>query len=371
MIQDGLIDTVPGKDWLRPSPIPADASLTVIDRKSDPDWVVDALRGGERLLIGDLYSTGLTLMAALSSALKEQGGPPDKDSARDFRQAFQAAANRLLVPVKANALAVRKAPDIPWLEQFYPEVRNFLLPFPQVQGMNGSWQWYSKGMHYPMLGGKLFPFYGVYFPTRLDHLELLDRWLRERAGAFSSAVDVGVGCGVLAFQTLRHGVRRVTATDVNPNAIESIRRENERRGTSDRVRPVLADLFDDSGDQADLIVFNPPWLCGDVHTPLDQAVYYDDDLLERFFQQAAKRLSPKGRVVLLFSNLGGLMRDRAEDGHPVERELAEGGRFERVAKLEQSVKPPSNKSKRRWARQTRRSERVELWELAGRDATNV
>ena len=53
----------------------------------------------------------------------------------------------------------------------------------------------------------------------------------------------------------------------------------------------------------DLIVFNPPWMQGTVEGLLDRALYFEQGLFERFFDQASARLRPSGRVVLVFSNL--------------------------------------------------------------------
>ncbi|WP_205727987.1 hypothetical protein [Flammeovirga pectinis] len=51
-----------------------------------------------------------------------------------------------------------------------------------VQGLNSAWQWNKKGIVLPVLRNKVHPYYGVYFPTRFDHLILFDNWLKRYEG---------------------------------------------------------------------------------------------------------------------------------------------------------------------------------------------
>jgi hypothetical protein len=96
-------------------------------------------------------------------------------------------------------LIVKKAPFIGWLEKLYPETSDFLLPFPQILGLNSTWQFYKKGVSIPILRNKMHPYYDTYFPTRFDHWELFDQWLKRYDGPKKTAIDVGIGSGVLSF----------------------------------------------------------------------------------------------------------------------------------------------------------------------------
>ena len=116
------------------------------------------------------------------------------------------------------------------------------------------------------------------------------------------------------------------------------------------------DLMGEGNDKANLIVFNPPWVQGDVDDLLDQALHFQGDLFERFFAQVAERLEPEGRVVMVFSNIITLVQPHIP--HPIQAEL-ERGRFHLVQKLQRKVKPPPDPDGRR--RRTR--EKVEVWEL--------
>ena len=178
------------------------------------------------------------------------------------------------------------------------------------------------------------------------------------AGPRTHAIDVGTGCGVLALMLCKAGFESVLATDINANAVESVSRQLQRLPTPRPITLEHGDLVGTDPTPADLIVFNPPWTQRDVDGLLDAALYFEDGrVFERFFDQALARLTPEGRVVLIFSNI--LQLVQPDVPHPIEVELARG-RFRLVEKPTRKVKPPpDHRGRRRWTR-----ERVEIWELA-------
>ena len=347
----------------RPDPIPVSHSVTAINRGNDWNASARALVNGEQLLVTDLYSTGLNTLAALRRLL-EGRRPGDRDFSREreFRSEFQRASQNLLATVASHRLSLEKAPEIGWFSELYSDTPDFLLPFPQVQGLNSSWQWFVKGIEIPVLDRRLFPYYGTYFPTRFEHLELFDAWLQDYEGPRQLACDVGTGCGVLALQLAQAKFARVLATDSNPNAVERVQREIARQPASCPVEVQEADLFGAECEPLELIVFNPPWIRGAAHSPIDQAIYYDDTLFERFFDMARQRIAAEGRLVLLFSNLQQTADTSAP--HPIQQELEGGGHFALVDCKRRQAKSASAKTKRR--KRDPANEFVELWELAAR-----
>ena len=341
----------------RPQASDCHQELPRVSKNSDRTWVIEALLAGESLLVTDAYSTGLSILADLKKHLKKSHADSDFQGSRAFRSAYQACAQRLFVPIKDHALDLRKAPSIGWLERLYPDLDEFLLPFPKIQGLNSAWQWHEKGIQFPVLPHKLHPFYGTYFPTRHDHLHLFADWLRAYSGPLETVVDVGVGCGVLSFQLLNHGCQEVWATDINPNAIKSVQEDLMRLNIPGKIHLEHGDLFGGFSQKADLIVFNPPWLPGETHGELDKAIYYPPELFNRFFEQAATRLKPQGCMVLLFSNLAQTAGLTSE--HPVELEVNKDGRFRIVDRLRRKVQAASSKTKR--SGKSRSKEFVELW----------
>ena len=387
---------------LRPEPVTPGEPPVPVHQKSDMKKVASKLMSGTFFLVNDAYPTGLKVLSELKkqvfggqqSAAEEMGGDDFQDY-RTRRAEFRHASNRLLVSVEQNRIALRKSPDIGWLKELYPDVQNFLLPFPQIQGLNSSWQWFLKGVRFPVLKQEIYPWYGTYFPTRFDHLQLFDEWLRKYGGRKVTALDIGAGCGVLSFQLLKHGFRHVTATDINPSAVITIRENARHQGVQDRLEAHLSDLFmiwkDEDGDgdgdedgggdeysngdgdgvgsrtddseitqkKADLIVFNPPWLPANEDTGmLDRAIYYEPDLFDRFFSDAGDHLEEEGILAVFFSNLG--RAAGVGEGHPIEEELARFSRFRKVELLQKKVAEPSRKTRRR---DHRKEEVVELWVL--------
>lgn len=344
----------------RPEPITSEVESVPFTKRMAPADAVAALRAGAYVLVKDFYSSGLLVLAELKHAVRQQCPDETYAGQRASRAMFRELSHRLLLRVRDHRLLVRKAPAIGWLRILYSDTNEFMLPFVQVQGLNSAWQWYQNGISVPVLTEKIHPFYGTYFPTRFEHLELLDGWLTTYRGDRETAIDVGVGSGVITYQLLKHGFAKVRATDSNPNAIHGMKNAIAQKAIASRVELFGGDLFAECDELADLIIFNPPWLPLTAENDgLDRAMFYDDDLFPRFFAEALKRLNPGGRLVVLFSNLAQLTE--LAETNPIETEIEHGGRFRKELGMESKVNAASRKTRRnpRW----RSQERVELWVL--------
>lgn len=341
----------------RPEPV-LTPSGEPVDRRTHYEKSARRLRHGETLVVADHYQTGVGILDALVRDLRPPADSAGYAEKQRYREAYREHAWRLLVPIEGGRVARPGAPEIGFLAELYPDHPRFWLPVPEVQDLSHAWHLFEHGVPMSVLGHRLHPFYGTYLPKRTEHLELFATWLAGWKGARTRAVDVGTGSGVLALQLARAGFAEVVATDVNPNACESVRRELARRPEPPPIAVQQADLLGEATGPFDLIVFNPPWVEGAVDNLLDRALCYEEGLFERFFDQAHARLAPGGRVVLVFSNILRLVKPDAP--HPIEAELARG-RFHQVQRLQRRVKPPRPQDGP--ARRTR--ERVEVWELAG------
>lgn len=344
----------------RPEPIEIKKEPLTFNKESDVLTTIKALVAGDYVVIDGVYSNGLLLLKELNTYLDKRIADKSFVDQRLDRNVYYELSNRILLEIAGYKLVVKKSPDIGWLKILYPEINNIYLSFPQVQGLNSSWQWHKNGIQIPVLRNKIHPYYGVYFPTRFDHLILFDNWLKRYSGPKKSAIDVGFGSGVLSLQLVKHGFQKVYGTEINPNAIVGM---TESMGDTKMSRKIELDyghLFGKWDKPTELIVFNPPWLPEDkASANLDTAIYYDENLFPEFFAEASKRLLPDGLLVILFSNLAKITSVTEE--HPIETELAKGGRFELVKSLTRPVKQGSEKTKRdpHW----RDSEEVELWVL--------
>ncbi|NTW24854.1 MAG: methyltransferase [Lentimicrobium sp.] len=344
----------------RPTPITADVEVVLYKQHLRPQYAVDALIEGYSVLVGDYYSSGLAILNQLKIYVNAKYPDQSFQGQREARSAYRELSNRLFLKITGNRLMVKKAPEIGWLKVLYPDLPVFLLPFPQVQGLNSSWQWYEKGIFIPVLRKKIFPWFGTYFPTRFEHLELFENWLKNYRGSKESAIDVGTGSGVLTFQMLKYGFAKIYGTDSNPNAVIGVDEYLDKNQLQSKVDLYHGDLFAGCDIPAELIVFNPPWLPA-AYNPegIDSAIYYEADMFARFFKEATTRLKEGGRVVVLFSNLAEAINPDTE--HPVKSELANGGRFTKEQFVEKQVRPASKKTKRN--QEKRSDEKVELWVL--------
>ena len=347
-------------DVSKPEPIVVGEKLKSFNRGTDVESTIKALEQGKSLLINEFYNDGISLLRNLHNYLKLKLPNRSFQEQHQYRSEYQKLSNLILIEIATQKLCVKKSPYIGWLEKFYPDNNHFLLTFPQIQGLNSSWQWYKNGISIPVLRNKVHPYYGTYFPTRFEHLVLFDNWLKRYEGPKKTAIDVGVGCGVLSFQMVQHRFQKVYATDINPNAIVGLA---EFMGTTKLSRKIELDLgylFGKWDKQTELIVFNPPWL-PKTHDSggIDDAIYYNKTLFPDFFVAAKKRLLLEGKLVVIFSNLAQITNVTTE--HPIETELAEGGRFKLERCFKKSVRAASDKTKR--DQYWRSKEEVEFWVL--------
>ena len=345
----------------RPEIITTEVDAIGFYRKMDTESIVKQMIDGKYILVEEFYSNGLQVLNELKKNLLLKHKDKTFQGQRDYRNAFREASHRLLLKVEENKLMVKKGPDFGWLELLYPDVSDFYIAFPDIQGMNSSWQWYQKGLEVKTLNLNIHPYYGTYFPTRFDHLKLFDKWLKKYEGEKENAIEIGVGSGILSFQLLQNSFKNIFATDTNKNAILGVAEENKRLGFEDKITLNHGDLFDNCDVKADVIVFNPPWLRAkhSLEEGIDKAMYYEEDLFPRFFEQAEKHLAPEGKIVLIFSNLAQVVDE--ESVHPIIEELQKNNRFKKELHLRRDVRASSRRTKRRDSRDT---EKVELWVLA-------
>jgi ribosomal protein L11 methyltransferase PrmA len=350
-------------DVNKPEPIALGEQIELFNRTSDVGLTIKILEEGKPVLITELYSNGLFLLKELHVHLNSKLPNNSFQEQRKYRSEYRKLSNHILIEIAGHQLKVKKSPAIGWLEKLYPETSDFLLPFPQIQGLNSAWQWYKNGISMPVLRNKIHPYYGTYFPTRFDHLILFDNWLKRYNGPKKSAIDVGIGSGVLSFQMIKYGFQKVFGTDTNPNAIVGLTEFMAGTKLSRKIELDFGPLFGNWNKKTELIVFNPPWLpVSQNQDNTDEANYYSNNLFPDFFSGVKERLLSDGKLVILFSNLAQITNVTKD--HPVEKELNEGGRFQLEKCFKKQVKAASKKTKRdqHW----RSTEVVELWILTNK-----
>jgi hypothetical protein len=334
----------------RPPPVLHPHAPTV-DFDAGPLAAAEYLASGGTLRLFGHYGHGADILDALHHLLGPLPHGLDGEARRHEVRRRRRLACGLLVPIDRDRVDAPGTHPIRLLADLYPDRTRYWLPFVEVQALRAADQRFQEGVQLAVLGHKLHPWYGVYAPTRTVHLELFATWLQSYDGARTTAIDMGTGCGVLAFQLARAGFSSVVAADINPNAIESVRRDLARHTPPPPITPVRSDLFANVPEPADLLVFNPPWMAGAIEDPLDRALFFDSDLFPRFFEGARTHLNPDGRVVLLYSSVLRLLRPDLP--HPVDTEV-DSGRWTVQEKLQRRVKPQNGRKTR---------EKVEVWVL--------
>ena len=316
------------------------------------------LKQGRNVCMNGTYGFALGFYSWLKKQNNNNYPVKDYQTSRVNREALRLLNKNLFIGVRQHFANLEKAPDNPWLKVLYPQHDYFLIRFSDFLGMNGAWQWHHKGIKFPTLNEKIHPFYGVYFPTRHEHLILFDTWLAKNAG-FTKALDIGTGCGVLALMMLKHGIPFVHATDVNPNAVYSAKGEVTRRNLHNKTKIEQTSLTGSFfAGKNDLIVFNPPWIPAQTETEMDSATYYEPGFFEAVFGQIFASSAPGSTLAMLFSNFA--LVAGISNEHPIEEEIKNKTRFLLLEKLEAPVMQASS-SRKSWLSKIRQKEKVELW----------
>lgn len=119
----------------------------------------------------------------------------------------------------------------------------------------------------------------------------------------AEVLDMGCGSGIGAVAAARCS-RRVTAVDINPEAVRCARINAWLNRAEDRIEVLQSDLFSALEERRfDVVLFNPPFFRGKPDGLLD-AAWRGTDTLERFAEQLPRHLRPDGSALIAFSTDG-------------------------------------------------------------------
>lgn len=143
----------------------------------------------------------------------------------------------------------------------------------------------------------------IYQPAEDSYL--LQKYVRRFATG--RVLDMGTGSGIQAITAIEvPSVREVIATDINPKAVDALKKEIESQKQKLRkIKVVQGDLFENLDGYFNVIIFNPPYLPQDKGIE-DSALYGGKkgwEISERFFKEVSGYLFPEGMVLFLFSSL--------------------------------------------------------------------
>jgi HemK-related putative methylase len=119
----------------------------------------------------------------------------------------------------------------------------------------------------------------------------------------SSVLDMGTGAGAAAVVAASRSAR-VTAVDINPEAVRCARINALLNEVDDRVDARAGDLFQPvAGDRFDLVLFNPPYYRGHPNGLFDHA-WRSEDVVERFAAGLGAHLNERGSALVVLSSDG-------------------------------------------------------------------
>lgn len=348
-------------DFIKPAVLNTSKDYGVIRAGMRYGSALRQIESKKPLVAEGSFATSLSFYSWLKKQIIRAHPVFDHRSSRIAKGIIRERAKMILVRVNNHRAELENAPELPWLKLFYPDRSGFLISLPDLLGINGAWQWYQRGVSYDVTGQKLHPFYGVYFPTRTEHLEMFDKWLSSARGRFTRALDIGTGCGILGFIMANQGIEAIDSTEINPNAVFSTKMDINRSGLERRFRVRQASFFGSAGQVNGLTVFNPPWIPGKKSGILDSGIYYDEGFFEQFFAEAEKYIEPGGTLAIIFSNYA--IAAGITDHNPIERFVASTGKFRLAGRITAGVDQRSKSPSGSWINRIREKEKTELWVL--------
>lgn len=142
---------------------------------------------------------------------------------------------------------------------------------------------------------------GVFHPGYFFSTKILLRFLDTLTLRDKKLLELGCGSGLLALSAAQKGAT-VTASDINPTAVETLRK-NAATNTID-IRVMHSDLFGAFGDeQFDVILVNPPFFPKNPVAEADYAWYCGAqyEYFQRLFSTGPPFLGKDGILYMILS----------------------------------------------------------------------
>jgi release factor glutamine methyltransferase len=161
-----------------------------------------------------------------------------------------------------------------------------------VKYLSKNRQYSSNGLRLEIPPQVFHP--GFFFSTKLLLRSIYNLPLQHK-----TLLELGAGSGLIAMQTERRGAI-ATASDINPVAIEYLKKNRQRNNAS--IRVIHSDLFDSIPLEAfDIIAINPPYYKKDPHTPEDYAWFCGKkgEYFERLFSSLGNYMHNESQVLMI------------------------------------------------------------------------
>jgi release factor glutamine methyltransferase len=150
----------------------------------------------------------------------------------------------------------------------------------------------------------------IYYPSEDSHFLAENVFPKEK----SHCIDVGCGSGIQSLNLLFKKAGMVDAIDLEPDALTAAKKNCELAGFGKKIRTHKSDLFKNYEGNADLIVFNPPYVPseqgeGKKYPALDGGKK-GREILDRFLEQFPEHLKENGKCIFLQTDINGFSETR-------------------------------------------------------------
>ena len=139
----------------------------------------------------------------------------------------------------------------------------------------------------------------VFHPGFFTSTQFLLQQVKKLPLKGKSFLELGAGSGLISIYAAKHKAR-VTASDINPVAIDYLNSNTEKNGV--RLNIILSDLFDDLPlQQFDIIAINPPYYKKEPKSLLDHAWYCggNGEFFFKLFAQLPGYIHASSEVVMV------------------------------------------------------------------------
>lgn len=317
-------DTTHTAIWRSENGTPPPKRVQIADDTLNADTAYRLTCEGTALLWRGDYQNARQLLQALSRRIDRPGKKP-KAAPTSMSNAFnlhrQAQSQRarvlgmILLPLDDTfSIPLRRAPDVSsaCFEAYGASGGSSVVSLREVLGLVGAHEWRKKGVEIPATGGRIHPHYGVFSPIRGEYIDLVAFAPLPKAALINGAFDIGTGTGVLAAVLAKRGVPHITATDLDPRAIECATENFKRLGLSSQVSLVKTDLFPEG--RAPLIICNPPWIPARPNAAIEYALYdAESKMLKGFLNGLNAHLTEGGEGWLILSDIAEQLELRTRD----------------------------------------------------------
>jgi release factor glutamine methyltransferase len=139
----------------------------------------------------------------------------------------------------------------------------------------------------------------VFHPGFFTSTQLLLQHIKKFDLKNKNFLEPGAGNGLISIYAAKHRAK-VTATDINPVAIEYLERNSQANRV--QLKIIHSDLFDKIPlQQFDIIAINPPYYKKDPQTLLDQAWYCGEngEFFFKFFEQLPQNIHKGTEIIMV------------------------------------------------------------------------